>query len=383
MTQPTRPDSRPPARKDGLRIAWISAVQPPYREPMWRELATLAQLEVSFLFREEKTRHFVWRDCPDYDSSVVRTRRVPLPRSITRAFDEPVAVLSPGVTRRMLRGADALIIHVWWQPANVWAALRARIRRIPYLIYAESTLTSRQFAKGLPARLRSLIFRNAGAVLVPGPAAAEAAIADGAPQWRVVESPNTVDLDLFDRHVREIRNGDDSAGPHRFVCIGQLIERKNVGALVRAFAELDGDATLDIAGDGVQMAMLTSLAAELGIADRVRFHGFLQPAATLELLARTHTLVLPSTEEVYGYTALEAYVAGLQIIVSGRAGIAPNLADRPGTWVVEPEVADLRRALDDAQSAWTGWRDGEDLDFASPRRAARDVLKAIEIARTR
>lgn len=364
-----------------VRIAWLAAVQPPYREPMWREVAAIADLHVSFFLREDGDRHFVWRDAPGYSSSIVRSRPVALPRAIARHLDEPATVLGRGVTRRMLDGADALIIHVWWQPANLWSALRARIRRTPYLVYAESTLETHRFTSGPAALLRRIVFGNAGAVIVPGPAAATAAIAGGAHPRRVVETVNSVDLDSFDRRVRELRGDRPVDATHRFVYVGQLIERKNVRSLIRAFSALTGDATLDVAGDGVEMAMLESLVRERGVADRVRFHGFLEPAAVLKLLSQTHTLVLPSTEEVYGFTALEAYVAGLQVIVSERAGVASTLAGRPGTWLVDPVEDDLRRAMQEAEDAWTGWRDDDDLDFASPRRAALDILRAVEIAR--
>ena len=365
-----------------MKIAWLTDAQAPYREPLWRELSAVAEFEASFVFREEKVRHWVWRDNPHYRSFVAPAWTVPLPGSVARRLDSPMAWLRPGSADRILRGADALVIQNWWQPANLWCAWLGRRRDIPYMMYAESTLQSRRFARGPLAWLRSLVFRNAGAVIVPGPAAGEAAIADGTPARRVVESVNSIDLTQFDRRVRELRDGAAAADPeHRFLYVGQLIERKNVGALIRAFAGVGAKATLDVAGDGVEMDGLVALTRTLGIEDRVRFHGYLEEPGIVELLSRTHTLVLPSTEEVYGFTALEAYVAGLQVVVSSRAGIAPNLADKRGCWIVEPAEADLRRALDEASDAWNGWLDDVDADFASPRRAAVDIVRAAGIAR--
>jgi glycosyltransferase involved in cell wall biosynthesis len=366
-----------------MKIAWLTDAQAPYREPLWRELTAAADFEVSFVFREEKVRHWVWRDNPHYRSWVAPAWTVPLPGAVARRLDSPMAWLEPGSAGRILRGTDALIIQNWWQPANLWCAWRGRRRGVPYLLYAESTLQSRRFARGPLAWLRRLVFRNAGAVVVPGPAAGTAAIADGAPPRRVVESVNSIDLTQFDRRVRDLRDGAAAADPeHRFVYVGQLIERKNVAALVRAFAGVSAKATLDIAGDGVEMDVLRALALSLGVEERVRFHGYLEEPDIVELLSRTHTLVLPSTEEVYGFTALEGYVAGLQVIVSARAGIAANLAGRAGTWIVEPTVEGIQEALAGARDAWGGWLDDVDVDFASPRRAAADIVRAAEIART-
>ncbi|MGY1769953.1 glycosyltransferase [Blastococcus sp. SYSU D00813] len=366
-----------------MKIAWLTDTQAPYREPMWRELSDLADLDVSFYFREEEVRHWVWRETPDYRSAVVGSWKLPLPGPVARRLDEPAAVLRPGVARRLLRGADVLVFQEWWQPAHLWPALLARLRGIPYVLYAESTLQSRQFSGGPAAWLRSFVFRHAGAVVVPGPAAAEAAVTDGAARDRVVETVNSIDLGQFDRRVRELRAGGPPDAVHRFVYVGQLIERKNVATLIRAFATLGDGATLDVAGDGVEMAALQELAGSLGVADRVTFHGFLDESGVVALLARTHTLVLPSTEEVFGFTALEAYVAGLQVVVSSVAGIAPNLRDKKGTWLVEPTVAAVARAMAEARDDWAGWAEDVDVEFASPRRAAQDVVHAAEIARRR
>jgi glycosyltransferase involved in cell wall biosynthesis len=366
-----------------VKITWLTDAQAPYREPLWRELAVISDFDVAFTFREERVRHWEWRPSADYPSAVVGSWTVPLPGAVARRLDSPMAVLRPGVAAAVLRDADALIIQNWWQPANLWCAWLAARRRIPYMLYAESTLESRRFARGPLAWLRSFIFRNAGAAIVPGPAAAKAALADGTAPHRVVETVNSVDLEQFDRAVRTLRTSDDAVlGPeHRFVYVGQLIERKNVGSLIRAFATVSSKATLDIAGDGVEMPELIALARSLGISDRVRFLGFLEEPEVVRLLARTHTLVLPSTEEVYGFTALEGFVAGLQVIVSEPAGIAPNLAGRNGVWVVTPDDRGIGEALAAAIDTWTGWQQDVDADFASPQRCAADILRAAEIAR--
>jgi glycosyltransferase involved in cell wall biosynthesis len=366
-----------------MKIVWLTDAQAPYREPLWREVSAAAELEVSFVFREEKVRHWVWRDLPSYRSFVADAWTVPLPGAVARRLDSPMAWLKPGSANRILRDADALVIQNWWQPANLWCAWLGKRRNVPYMMYAESTLQSRRFARGPLAWLRSLVFRNAGAVIVPGPAAGTAAMADGTPAHRIVESVNSVDLAQFDGRVRELRDGAAADDPeHRFLYVGQLIERKNVATLIRAFAAHSTKATLDIAGDGVEMGALVALARELGVEERLHFHGYLEEPEIVGLLSRMHTLVLPSTEEVYGFTALEAYVAGLQVIVSSRAGIAPNLADKAGAWIVEPTEEDLSRALGEARDGWDGWLDDVDVDFASPRRAAGDIVRAAQIART-
>lgn len=365
-----------------MKIAWLIDVQAPYREPMYAALADRSDFTCYFFFREEKIRHLEWQPHPGYRSEVVGSVRLAVPGPLARRLDGDRAMLAPGVPGRILDGVDVLGLPGWDQPVYLGMAARALRRGIPYVMYYESTLRSRRFDRGPVAAVRSWMFRHAGAVVVPGPAAREAAIASGAHPMRVVESVNSIDLATFAEGPRRLRGPEDGTGPHRFAYVGQLIPRKNVGALLSAFAALPDDALLEIAGDGAEGDALAQQARRLGIADRVRFPGHLDEGAVVELLARTQTLVLPSVEEVYGMTALEAHVAGCQVVVSRVAGVAETLEATRGTWVVEPTVDDLAKGLDAAVRDWSGWAERDD-GVASPDRTADDVMRAAELALAR
>ncbi|WP_433783419.1 glycosyltransferase [Actinomycetospora sp. CA-101289] len=366
-----------------MQIAWFTDAQAPYREPLFSELARRSDLLVHFLYAEEPERHFRYRPHPGYASELVPCWQLPRKGPLA-SLDSYQAVLRPGAAKRVL-DTDVVVIPTWAQLASAWTMARAVRRGVPYVIFSESTLTSRRFTRGPVDRLRRWLFTHAGAVVVPGPAARDAAITSGVAPERIVESVNSVDLELFGerpRRLREEAGVGDGPGPaaHRFVYVGQLIARKNVGALIDAFARLDGAPELDVVGDGVEMPALRARAQELGVADRVRFRGFLDEDAVVEVLATAQTLVLPSLEEVYGFTPLEARVAGLQVVVSDRAGIAENLRGVDGAWIVAPDVDGLHAGLERSRRAWTGWAADVPTDSASPERSADDVLAAAKIA---
>lgn len=366
-----------------MEIAWLTDAQAPYREPLFCELARRSGLTVHFLYTVEPERHLHYRPHPGYRSVLVPCWRIPRVGPL-RSLDSYQALLHPRATRPLL-DADVIITPTWAQLAGAWTMLRAVRRGVPYVIFSESTLTSRRFSRGPVDRLRRWLFTHAGAIVVPGPAARDAAVASGVSPDRIVESVNSVDLGLFGGRSRELRaeagetTGPDAAG-HRYVYVGQLIARKNVGALVEAFARLDGEPELDVVGDGVELPALRQQARDLGVADRVRFRGFLDEEAVVEVLATTQTLVLPSLEEVYGFTPLEARVAGLHVVVSDRAGIAENLREVDGAWIVPPDVDGLHHGLEQSRRAWTGWAQDVPTDAASPERSADDVLTAVKIA---
>ncbi|MEJ2867227.1 glycosyltransferase [Actinomycetospora sp. OC33-EN08] len=361
-----------------MRLVWLDDVQAPYREPVLEELARRVEFRVLFLFDDEPERRLVFRPHPGYAAELLRAWRLPRVGPL-RALDSYQGVLRPGSVRRIL-DADVVVTTAWAQLATVTAVLVARRRGVPYVVFSESTLDSRRIASGPVDRVRRWFLGGAGAVVVPGPAARDAVLADGVAPERVVETVNAVDHTVFAERPRALRAGRDPGGEHRFVVVGQLIPRKNVAALLHALAALDGAPRLDVVGDGAEAGALRALAAELGLADRVTFHGFLDEQDVAGVLAGTHTLVLPSTEEVYGFTAVEARTAGLQVVVSEVAGVAASLRGAGGVWTVPPDVDGLRAGLAAARAAWTGWRDEVPDDAGSPSRTAADLVAAAELA---
>jgi glycosyltransferase involved in cell wall biosynthesis len=120
--------------------------------------------------------------------------------------------------------------------------------------------------------------------------------------------------------------------------VGRLSAEKGVDVMLHALKRLaDGGtaASLVIAGDGPDRAMLEALAASLGVADRAHFLG---PVLPIEPLYPTlDLLVIPSRSEGLPNVLLEALRADVPV-VSTRVGAVPEVLDGTGAgWVVPPE----------------------------------------------
>src|SRR5215213_8508892 len=98
-----------------------------------------------------------------------------------------------------------------------------------------------------------------------------------------------------------------SAEVPRLLCVGRLIPIKGHIVLLRAFAEARRQVPslrLDIAGRGPLEPALRALAKELGIADAVRFLGYVSPVQGA--IEESAGVVVPSMGEGFGMVALEA-----------------------------------------------------------------------------
>jgi glycosyltransferase involved in cell wall biosynthesis len=140
-----------------------------------------------------------------------------------------------------------------------------------------------------------------------------------------------------------------SSGPTRFLFVGQLIERKGIDVLLRAFADLN-HAELLIAGDGpLREGVLAASSRD----SRVTVHGHLEPKALDDLYRQADVFVLPSLYETWGLVVNEALGRGLPVVVTDQVGAADDLVEDGVNGLVVP--AGSHEALADAMRRASKW----------------------------
>ncbi len=158
-------------------------------------------------------------------------------------------------------------------------------------------------------------------------------------------------IDLIYLPIRDVKPGPprvEAAGPPRVVFAGRLAPEKGLGWLLRALAKTTSDAVLDVAGTGDVEAEMRALAAELGVADRVTWHGWVDEAAVDRLLRRARVAVFPSVwHEPAGLVSVEAMAQGVPVIGSAVGGIPETVRhDHNGLLVQPNDVPGLAAAID-------------------------------------
>ena len=109
----------------------------------------------------------------------------------------------------------------------------------------------------------------------------------------------------------------DRERPARLVHVASLNRVKDQPTLLGGFARLlEGgwDATLDVVGEDTLGGEAERLAADLGVRDRVRFHGFLTQERLRPLVRAADLLVLSSLHESGPIVALEAASQGVPTV---------------------------------------------------------------------
>lgn len=77
-----------------------------------------------------------------------------------------------------------------------------------------------------------------------------------------------------------------------------------------------------LAGSGDMLANLQNRVAELGIADRFEFPGFLRGKAVEEMFSQADLYIMPSVSEPFGISALEAISFDAPALISRQSGVS-------------------------------------------------------------
>lgn len=156
----------------------------------------------------------------------------------------------------------------------------------------------------------------------------------GVSEDRIEVQPNPVDIQSF----RTARRGSlrDAIGIGDDVplalFVGHGFQRKGLADAIAALAGLDDRTHLAVVGGG-DADPYSKLALELGTRDRVHFVGATE---TPEAYFRDADIfVLPTHEDVWGNTVVEAMAAGLPVVTTDAAG-ASSLVEESGAGLVVP-----------------------------------------------
>ena len=121
-----------------------------------------------------------------------------------------------------------------------------------------------------------------------------------------------------------------SATP-RIVVLGRLVPHKQVDVVIRSLPALRAQhpgVAVDVVGRGYDEERLRGIAAELGVADAVVFHGFVDEQTKSDLLAAAWINAAPSVKEGWALSVVEAArFATPSIAFADAGGLANSIVD--------------------------------------------------------
>ncbi len=122
--------------------------------------------------------------------------------------------------------------------------------------------------------------------------------------------------------------GDRPLGEKIVTFLGRVTFQKGPEYFVevaKRVLEKDENVRFVLAGDGDMMPRVIDRVAELGIADRFHFTGFLRGKDIDKMFGMSDVYVMPSISEPFGISPLEAMQSGVPVIISKQSGVSEVL----------------------------------------------------------
>jgi glycosyltransferase involved in cell wall biosynthesis len=128
----------------------------------------------------------------------------------------------------------------------------------------------------------------------------------------------------------------------RMFSVCRIEANKRIDWIIRSLAELEQaapplsariDWRLDLAGSGSLIPALQNMAQDLGIGNRIHFHGFVSDENLEQLYASAHLFLMPAVQG-YGIPAIESLQRGIPVLLHRESGVSDILLDTPWATVM-------------------------------------------------
>lgn len=275
---------------------------------------------------------------------------------------------SPRLLRWLRQNAarfDVIVVHGIWSFPGIAVRSAARRAGTPYGIFVHGALDPwfnrtyplKRLKKSLFWTIQYAVLRDAAAVFFTTATERDLAKDSFRPnQWKSVVVPlgiadSAASTEESDRQVEQFYAGIPALRGRSYILfMGRIHEKKGCDLLLDAFARLAPDfpdVDLVLAGPD-QVGLQSSLqvqAERLGIARRVHWPGMLQGDLKWGALRACEAFVLPSHQENFGITVVEALAAARPVLISNQVNIWPDIEADGAGLVEEDTLAGIGRLL--------------------------------------
>jgi rhamnosyl/mannosyltransferase len=266
-----------------------------------------------------------------------------------RVLFTPISPTFPWLLRRLIREHKPDVLH--FHVPNVsafWALLLPGARRIPWVIHWHSDVLASEHSLGLRLfytlyrPFERALLRRSRKIIATSPPYLESSIPLAPYSEKCEIVPLGLDPDtLASAHPKPPKPATDRL---RILAIGRLTYYKGFEYLIRAATQVE-NIDVHLVGTGDLEITLRELARDLGVMDKVAFHGKLSDKDLARQYAACDCLCLPSIErtEAFGMVLLEAMSNGKATVISKVPGSGMG-------WIVEDGITGLHALPADAAS---------------------------------
>jgi glycosyltransferase involved in cell wall biosynthesis len=262
---------------------------------------------------------------------------------------------------RNVKNFDLIHIHAVFSHACVAAARACQKHRVPYLVRPLGaldpwSLKQKNVRKRLFWRL-GVKQMLAGAANIHYTTVDEKRLAEaGLGLSRGIVIPEGIDLSFTERKTTTFNTRQPQIDRTPYVlALSRIHPKKGFELLIESFAILKkqerfSDWRLVFAGDGdaEYVNQLRDLARQRGLNGAAQFIGWIDGDQKYAALKGASLLAMPSYQENFGISLIEAMAYSVPVLVSPHVNLAPDIEDACAGWVAELNKEKLAGTLEEA-----------------------------------
>lgn len=328
------------------KLLWVTNLPAPYRFKIWDRLAEVSELNVIFLLSSNNWRKWKAPISPKWKFNFLNFRHF--------RFGEVDLILGIRLIRKYVLDSEIIVVTGWEAPVYFYVLYLAKKNSKTLAIFYESNSSTHNFKNIVVKSARRFYFNQIDLIITPGNTSTHAILDMGIPKDKIVTLFNPIDVNRIAKYVSKLSR--EKSNGHSFIFVGRFVPLKNIRNIILAFSDVrEPEDKLVLIGSGKLENELRRITYELGICSQVKFIGERYDEDLLENLAFSNTLLLPSTNEVWGMVVNEALACGLHVVVSSNCGVCDLVNSHRGVFICEVDRKSIGEKMIESRSSWKGW----------------------------
>ena len=136
----------------------------------------------------------------------------------------------------------------------------------------------------------------------------------------------------------------------KLITLSKLIKRKNIDLVIKALSNVDFDFEYSIYGDGKEYSKLEKLIKKHNLESKIKIYSHIKHDLIWEKLDENDVFILPSVNETFGISYLEAMSRGLIVVGTKNTGIDGIIKHNENGYLIEPKIQEIKEVLEKINS---------------------------------
>ena len=132
----------------------------------------------------------------------------------------------------------------------------------------------------------------------------------------------------------------------KIITLSKLIKRKNIDLVIKALSKVNFDFEYSIFGQGKEQKNLEKLIKKYSLEEKIKIFSHIKHEEIWQKLDENDIFILPSINETFGISYLEAQARGLVVIGTMGTGVDGIIENNKNGFLIKPNIQNIKEILE-------------------------------------